>query len=104
MPCEKALGKGGNENNRDFLSSQNFVNRVEARAAIRKLNVSQNKPWTGFERRAHGLSMSPSYRRDVMPQLLDEGLYVEGDERFVLDNQHRRTNLFGNFESRPLNK
>ena len=104
MPREKALGKGGYENNRDFLSSQNLVNRVEARASVRKLNIGQNKPWTAFERRAHGLGMSPSDRRDVMAQLLDERLYVEGDERFVLDNQHRRTNLFGNFESRALNK
>ena len=48
--------------------------------------------------------MSSSDRRDVVSQLLDERLYVEGDERFILDDQHRRPNLFGDFMSRALNK
>ena len=104
MPCEKTLGKGGYENNWDFLSSQNFVNRVEPGAAIRKLDVGQNKAWAAFERRAHGLSVGPSDGRDIVAQLFDERLYVEGDERLILDNQDRRTNLFGNFASSALNK
>src|SRR3984885_8592769 len=104
LPGEKALGKSGYENNRHFLSSQNFVDRVEPRASVGKLNVGKNEAWTALERCAHRLSMSSSDRRDVVAQLLNERLYVEGYERFILDDQHCRTNLFGNFPSRALNE
>src|SRR5271154_4509329 len=43
LPGEKALGKSGYENNRDFLSSQNFVDRFEPRASVGKLNVGENE-------------------------------------------------------------
>ena len=104
LPGEKALGEGGYKNNRDFLSSQNFVDRLEPRASVGKLNVGQNQAWTGLERRAHRLGMSTSDGRDVVAQLLDERLNVEGDEGFILDDQHRRANLFGNFTSRAVDK
>src|ERR1700722_12804299 len=48
---EEALGKGGNEDDRDFPSSQNFVDRLKPRASIGKLNVRQNKPWTALQGR-----------------------------------------------------
>ena len=92
---EKALGKRGNEDDRDFLSSQNLVDGLEPGASIGKLNVGQNEPRTVLQRGAHRLGMGPGDRCDVVTQLLDKGLNVERDERFVLDDQNRRTNLFG---------
>ena len=86
-PVRKALGKGGNENDRDFLSSQNLVDRIEPGAAIGKLDVGQNKARPALERRAHRLGMGPRDRRDVVTQLLDKRLNVERDERFILDDQ-----------------
>ena len=39
-----------------------------------------------------------------MSQLFDKRLDVEGDERLILDNQHRRTDLFGNLASGAVDK
>ena len=97
---EKALGKGGNEDDRDFLSSQNFVDRIEPRASVGKLDVGQNKARPALQRRTHRLGMGPGDRRDVVTQLLDKRLNVESDERLILDDQNCRTNLLGDFASR----
>ena len=48
--------------------------------------------------------MGPGDRGDVVTQLLDKGLNVEGDERLILNDQNRRTNLFGDFTPGPIDE
>src|SRR5579872_144219 len=104
LPGEKAFRKSGYENHRDFLNPQNFIDRVEPRASVRKLNVGENEPGPAVQRRPHRLRMRPSDCCDVMTQLFDESLYVQSDERFILDNQDIRVDLGGNLLSRALNE
>ena len=87
LPGEKPLRKGGDENHRDFLQSQDLIDCVEPRAAVRKLDVGKDESRTTLKRRPHRLRMGPSDRRDVVPQLFDKRLDVEGDKRSSSMNQ-----------------
>src|SRR6185312_4321005 len=48
--------------------------------------------------------MGPGDRRYVVAQLFDESLYVQGDERFILDDQDFRADLGGNLLSGALDE
>jgi hypothetical protein len=103
LASEKAFRKGSDEYHRELLQSEDLVDCVKPRASVSKLNVGENKARTALERRADRLGVSSSDRCYVVPQLFDKSLYIQGDERFILDDQHRRADLSRNFVSSAVN-
>ena len=74
---------------------EDLVHGLEAGAAVRELDICEDEAGPCL---VHGLDRLGMRARDVddaMAEFFDQGLKVERDERFVLDDQHVSADLVG---------
>ena len=67
---------------------KHLVDRIEARAAVGKLDIGQHQTGLVLIDRLHRLAMRAGDAGDAMAKALDDAFEIHGDHRLILDDEH----------------
>ena len=75
--------------------AEHLVDRIEARAAVGKLDIGEHQAGLVLADRFHRLAMRAGDAGDAMAKALDNAFEIHGDHRLVLDDEHVGRDLRG---------
>ena len=83
---------------------EHLIDRVEARAAVGKLDIGQHQAGLGLADGFQRLAMGARDAGDAVAEALDDAFEIHGDHRLVFDDEHVGRDLRGDLAARQIDQ